>query len=106
MTRRPRRNHSPAFKAKVALAAIRGEQTWRNCRSNSTCRTGRVCLRHWHLAILESRESRWSDEHIAATLNRMGDCPRQDLGGKARRLNTARVEFACPTSCPARSVPD
>ncbi len=27
MTRRPRRNHSPAFKAKVAVAAIRGEQT-------------------------------------------------------------------------------
>ena len=27
MTRRTRRNHSPAFKAKVALAAIRGEQT-------------------------------------------------------------------------------
>lgn len=27
MTKRPRRNHSPAFKAKVALAAIRGEQT-------------------------------------------------------------------------------
>ena len=26
MTRRPRRNHSPAFKAKVALAAIRGEK--------------------------------------------------------------------------------
>ena len=27
MSRRPRRNHSPAFKAKVALAAIRGERT-------------------------------------------------------------------------------
>ena len=27
MTRRPRRNYSPAFKAKVALAAIRGEKT-------------------------------------------------------------------------------
>lgn len=27
MTRRPRRNHSPAFKAKAALAAIRGEKT-------------------------------------------------------------------------------
>ncbi len=27
MTRRPRRNHSPAFEAKVALAAIRGEKT-------------------------------------------------------------------------------
>ena len=27
MARRARRNHSPAFKAKVALAAIKGEKT-------------------------------------------------------------------------------
>ena len=27
MTKRPRRNHSPAFKAKVALAAIMGDKT-------------------------------------------------------------------------------
>ena len=27
MTRRPRRNHSAEFKAKVALAAVRGEKT-------------------------------------------------------------------------------
>ncbi len=27
MSRRPRRNHTPAFKAKVALAAVRGEKT-------------------------------------------------------------------------------
>ena len=27
MTRRSRRNHSPAFKAKVALAALKGEAT-------------------------------------------------------------------------------
>src|SRR5450755_2219139 len=27
MTKRPRRNHSPSFKAKVALAALKGEQT-------------------------------------------------------------------------------
>ena len=27
MTRRPRRNNSPAFKAKVAVAAIKGEKT-------------------------------------------------------------------------------
>jgi transposase len=27
MTRRTRRNHSPAFKAKVALAAVKGEKT-------------------------------------------------------------------------------
>jgi len=27
MTKRPRRNHTPAFKAKVALDALKGEQT-------------------------------------------------------------------------------
>ena len=27
MTRRPRRNHGPAFKAKVAVAAIKGKKT-------------------------------------------------------------------------------
>ena len=27
MTKRPRRNHTPAFKAKVALAAIKGDKT-------------------------------------------------------------------------------
>ena len=27
MSRRPRRNHSPAFKAKVALAAVQGNET-------------------------------------------------------------------------------
>ena len=27
MSKRPRRNHSPTFKAKVALAAVRGEKT-------------------------------------------------------------------------------
>lgn len=27
MSRRPRRNHSPEFKAKVALAAVRGEKS-------------------------------------------------------------------------------
>ena len=27
MTRRPRQNHSPAFKAKIAVAAIEGERT-------------------------------------------------------------------------------
>ena len=27
MSRRPRRNHAPGFKAKVALAAIKGDRT-------------------------------------------------------------------------------
>ena len=27
MSRRPRRNHTPAFKSKVALAAVKGDRT-------------------------------------------------------------------------------
>ncbi len=33
MSRRPRRNHVAAFKAKVALAAVRGEKTLAESRS-------------------------------------------------------------------------
>lgn len=36
MTRRVRRNHSPVFKAKVALAAIKGEKTLADLRSSPT----------------------------------------------------------------------
>ena len=35
MSKRARRNHAPAFKAKVALAAIKGEKTLADWRSNS-----------------------------------------------------------------------
>ena len=34
MTRRPRRHHTPVFKAKVALAAIKGEKTLGRSDSN------------------------------------------------------------------------
>jgi hypothetical protein len=36
MKRRPRRNHTPAFKAKVAIAAIQGDRTLAHLRSSST----------------------------------------------------------------------
>ena len=44
MSRRPRRNHTSAFKAKVALAAIKGER-WLSCRSISTSTPIRVRIR-------------------------------------------------------------
>ena len=37
MSRRARRNHTPAFKAKVALAAIRGENTVAELAQHLTC---------------------------------------------------------------------
>ena len=36
MSKRPRRNHSPAFKAKVALAPVRAKRRWRIWRSSLT----------------------------------------------------------------------
>jgi hypothetical protein len=64
MSKRTRRSHTPAFKAKVALAAIRGENTvaelaqhfdvhpkpdhaMENATSGRGCRSFRVCGRHW-----------------------------------------------------------
>ncbi len=39
MTKRTRWNHTPTFKAKVALAAIKGEKTLAELAALSTCRT-------------------------------------------------------------------
>ena len=49
MSRRPRRNHSPVFKAKVALDAVKGERTLAELAEHSTftptrSRTGRTQL--------------------------------------------------------------
>jgi len=46
MTRRPRRNHTPVFKSKVALAAVRGEQALTERRpirfTSMCCRQSRL----------------------------------------------------------------
>jgi transposase len=43
MSRRARRNHTPAFKAKVALAAIKGEMSpnWHSCLISTPVRSRR-----------------------------------------------------------------
>ena len=37
MSKRPRRNHSAAFKAKVAVAAVEGDKTMAEMASSSRC---------------------------------------------------------------------
>ena len=49
--RRPRRNHAPAFKAKVALAAIKGEQTLAQLSERFDVHPNQI--NDWKTALLE-----------------------------------------------------
>jgi len=60
MTRRPRRNHSPALKAKVALAAIRGEQTLVELSQQFDVHTNRI--KRWKDQLLEGPTGVFGDE--------------------------------------------
>lgn len=43
MSRRPRRNHTPAFKAKVALAAIKGDRTLAQLAEHFDVHPNQIC---------------------------------------------------------------
>ena len=60
MTRRPRRNHSPAFKAKVALAAIRGEQTLVELSQQFDVHANQI--KQWKGQLLEGATGVFGDE--------------------------------------------
>src|SRR5512139_959319 len=65
MSRRPRRNHTPAFKAKVALAPSRAIEPWLSWRSSSTStpirsRRGKRSLKV-ELPMFRPRRRQWSD---------------------------------------------
>ncbi|MGO8235291.1 IS3 family transposase [Rhizobium ruizarguesonis] len=60
MTRRPRRNHSPAFKAKVALAAIRGEQTLVELSQQFDVHANQI--KQWKDQLLEGATGVFGDE--------------------------------------------
>ncbi len=60
MTRRPRRNHSPAFKAKVALAAISGEQTLVELSQQFDVHANQI--KQWKDQLLEGATGVFGDE--------------------------------------------
>jgi transposase len=52
MTRRPRRNHTPTFKSKVALAAVRGEPTLGELAQHFDVHPNQI--KQWRDQLLES----------------------------------------------------
>ena len=87
MTRRPRRNHSPAFKAKAALAAIRGEQTLVELSQQFDVHANQI--KQWKDQLLEGATGVFGDEAKAETagpkLFRQTEPALTTLGGTASR---------------------
>ena len=64
MTRRPRRNHSPAFKAKVAVAAIKGERTLIELTQDFDVHPNQI--------------KQWRDQLVEGTTGVFGEAPRAE----------------------------
>ncbi len=70
MSRRPRRNHSAAFKAKVALAAVKGEKTLAELAEQFDIHPNQIT--QWKTQLLESAASVFGEartEPAAATVD-------------------------------------
>ena len=65
MTRRPRRNHSPAFKAKVALAAIKGEKTLAELAEHYDVHANQITS--WRTQLLEGAAAVFGSDSKAET---------------------------------------
>ena len=64
MSRRPRRNHSPAFKAKVALAAVKGEKTLAELAQQFDVHPNQITT--WRTQLLEGAAGVFGSEGAAA----------------------------------------
>lgn len=64
MTRRPRRNHSPAFKAKVALAAMKGDRTMSELATQFDLHPNQI--KQWKDQLLDGVSDVFDDKPRAA----------------------------------------
>ena len=97
MTKRPRRNHSPAFKAKVAIAAIKGDKTLAELAQQFDVHPNQIT--QWRSQLLEGatassararrpRRRRHRREGSACEDRRADACQRF-FSGRARQGRTA-----------------
>lgn len=64
MSKRPRRNHSPAFKSKVALAALRGEKTVAELAQQFDVHPNQIT--QWRSQLLEGAREVFGSAHSPA----------------------------------------
>src|SRR5947209_18937578 len=65
MTRRPRRNHTPAFEAKVALAAVKGEKTLAELAEQFDVHANQITT--WKAQLLDGAAAVFGSEPRAAS---------------------------------------
>jgi transposase len=65
MSKRPRRNHSPAFKAKVALAAVKGEKTLADLAQQFDVHPNQIT--QWRSQLLEGAAGVFGSDARSAT---------------------------------------
>lgn len=65
MTRRARRNHSAAFKAKVAIAAIKGDQTFSELAKRFDVHPNQIA--QWRAQLIESAAGAFGGANGKAT---------------------------------------
>ena len=74
MARRPRRNHSPAFKAKVAVAAIKGEKTMIELSQEFDVHPNQI--KQWRDQLLEGATGVFGEARKGpAAIARFAPCP-------------------------------
>ncbi len=85
MSRRPRRNHTPAFKAKVALAAIKGEKTLADLAQQFDVHPNQIT--HWKSQLQEGAAGVFGPD---ARLD--SDVPRVDVKSLHAKIGELTLE--------------
>ena len=92
MTRRPRRNHSAAFKAKVALAALKGEKTLTELAEQFDIHPNQIT--QWKTQLLEGASGVFGEARTE---------PAAQPTSMIRRTGSVSPRIACTTKSVSRS---
>src|SRR5476649_1608463 len=88
MTKRTRRNHTPVFKAKVALAAIKGEKTLAELAQQFDVHANQITS--WKAQLLEGAAGVFGSGAASTEARPAVDSHKVDLSAQHHRLPTAR----------------